>query len=160
VLQLLPDDPASVAREAYWVGAVAVALGTSGLIAMPLWGRLLDRHDPKRVLAFATAAAAVTHLPLLVIDTPLQLVIARVAFGIGAAAMQPAIVRLLKEHAPRGMDARAISYGSSFQFIAMGLAPFIAGIVGPAFGLRVYFALTIVLTVGALAYWVRSGRTP
>jgi MFS family permease len=159
VLQLLPDDAANVSQEAFWVGAVAVALGVSGLVAMPIWGRLLDRHDPKRVLAFATAAAAVTHLPLLVLETPLQLVIARVAFGVGAAAMQPAIVRLLKDHAPRGMDARAISYGSSFQFIAMGLAPFFAGLIGPAFGLRAYFGLTIVLTIGALAYWIRSGRT-
>ena len=158
VLQLLPDDPANVAREAFWIGAVAVALGLSGLVSMPLWGRVLDRHDPKRVLAFATAAAAVSHLPLLVLETPLQLVIARVAFGISAAAMQPAIVRLLKDYAPRGMDARAISYGSSFQFIAMGLAPFFAGLIGPTLGLRVYFGLTIVLTVGALVYWRRAAR--
>jgi MFS family permease len=158
VLQLLRGHGGGVADEAFWTGAVAVALGTSGLIAMPLWGRLLDRHDPKRILAIATGAAAVTHLPLLVIETPLQLVIARVAFGVGAAAMQPAIVRLLKEHAPKGMDARAISYGSSFQFIAMGLAPFLAGIIGPMFGLRVYFGLTIVFSAGALFYWRRVAR--
>jgi DHA1 family multidrug resistance protein-like MFS transporter len=158
VLQLLPPESSNVSNEAFWVGAVAVALGVSGLVAMPVWGRVLDRHDPARVLAFATAAAAVTHVPLLFIETPLQLVIARVAFGISAAAMQPAIVRLLKEHAPKGMDARAISYGSSFQFMAMGLAPFIAGLVGPALGLRVYFALTIVLTVVGVVSWVRSGR--
>ena len=158
VLQLLPPGTAGLSTEAFWVGAVAIALGISGLIAMPIWGRILDRYDPARVLAFATAAAAVTHLPLLVLDTPLQLVLSRVAFGIGAAAMQPAIVRLLKEHAPPGMDARAISYGSSFQFIAMGLAPFCAGLIGPVLGLRAYFALTIALTVVGFALWVRSGR--
>jgi MFS family permease len=158
VLQLLPPETSNVSNEAFWVGAVAVALGVSGLVAMPVWGRVLDRHDPARVLALATATAAVTHVPLLFVETPLQLVIARVAFGIGAAAMQPAIVRLLKEHAPKGMDARAISYGSSFQFMAMGLAPFIAGLIGPALGLRVYFALTIVLTVAGVVLWVRSGR--
>jgi DHA1 family multidrug resistance protein-like MFS transporter len=157
VLQLLPPGTASAGTEAYWVGAAAIALGVSGLIAMPIWGRVLDRHDPARVLAFATAAAAVTHLPLLVLETPLQLVLARVAFGVSAAAMQPAIVRLLKEHAPPGMDARAISYGSSFQFIAMGLAPFCAGLIGPVLGLRAYFALTIVLTVAGLVLWRRSG---
>ena len=101
-----------------------MGLSVSGLIAMPLWGRVLDRHDPARVLAFATAAAAVTNLPLLVLETPLQLVLTRVAFGLSAAAMLPAIVRLLKEHAPQGMDARAISYASSCQYMAMGLGPF------------------------------------
>lgn len=158
VLDLLPPAPASI--EAFWVGAVAIGLGVSGLIAMPIWGRILDHYDPARVLAFATAAAAVTHLPLLVLDTPLQLVLSRVAFGLSAAAMQPAIVRLLKDHAPTGMDARAISYGSSFQFMAMGLAPFCAGLIGPVLGLRAYFLLTIALTLIGFTLWVRSGRAP
>ena len=72
--------------------------------------------------------------------------------------MQPAIMRLLKTHAPPGMDARAISYAASFQFVAMGLAPFCAGLIGPAFGLRTYFALVIGLTVAGLVLWMRSTR--
>jgi hypothetical protein len=56
------------------------------------------------------------------------------------------------------MDARAISYGASFQFIAMGLAPFCAGLIGPVLGLRAYFALTIALTIAGLMLWLRSGR--
>ena len=158
VLELLPPDAAST-EEAFWVGATAIGLSVSGLIAMPLWGRVLDRHNPARVLAIATAAAAVTHLPLLVLQTPLELVLSRVAFGVSAAAMLPAIVRLLKEHAPRGMDARAISYASSFQYMAMGLAPFCAGLIGPALGLRAYFAVTVALTLIVLALWLRSGRS-
>jgi MFS family permease len=153
-LQLVPAP----AAQAYWVGAVALALAISGLVAMPLWGRALDRHDPGRVLALSAAAAALTHVPLLFLQTPLQLVIARALFGLSAAAMQPAIVRLVKEHAPPGMDARAISYATSFQFIAMGLAPFCAGLIGPALGLRAYFALTILLTLAGMLYWVRSGH--
>jgi MFS family permease len=120
---------------------------------------VLDRHDPARILAFATAAAAVCHVPLIFIETPLQLVIARAAFGLSAAAMQPAIFRLLKKHAPPGMDARAISYAASFQFMAMGLAPFFAGLIGPVLGLRAYFALAVALTVVGLVLWQRSGRT-
>ena len=159
VLELLPGDMPGSSIEAYWVGAVAIALGVSGFVAMPLWGRVLDRRDPARVLTFAAAAAAVTHLPLLILETPLQLVISRVAFGLSAAAMQPAIVRLLKDAAPRGMDARAISYGQSFQFMAMGLAPFVAGLVGPVFGLRAYFAVTIVLMAGGLWLWLATASS-
>jgi len=157
-LQLLSAQGAGAGQEAYWVGAVALALAISGLVAMPLWGRALDRHDPARVLAFATAAAAVTHVPLLFLHTPLHLVLARAAFGLSAAAMQPAIFRLIKEHAPAGMDARAISYATSFHFIAMGLAPFCAGLISPVLGLRAYFALTIALTAAGLVLWLRSGR--
>lgn len=157
-LDLLSAQPPGQRSEAFWLGAVALALGISGLVAMPIWGRILDKHDPGRVLALATAAAAASHVPLLFLETPFQLVLARAAFGLSAAAMQPAIIRLLKRHAPAGMDARAISYSTSFQFIAMGLAPFTAGLVGPVLGLRAYFALTIVLTIWGLVMWRRSGR--
>lgn len=113
---------------------------------------------PGRVLAFAAAATVVTHLPLLVLQTPLQLVLARVAFGLTAAGMQTAIFHLLRNHAPQGMDARAISYATAVQFLAMGLAPFLAGLIGPAMGMRAYFALTIVLMLGGLVLWLRIGR--
>ena len=82
----------------------------------------------------------------------------RAAFGLGASLMQPCIVRLLKAYAPAGMDARAISYNTSFHFIAIGIAPFVAGLVGPVFGLRAYFALTVLFTFFALAVWIRSSR--
>jgi hypothetical protein len=56
------------------------------------------------------------------------------------------------------MDARAISYASAFQFLAMGLAPFAAGLVGPIFGLRAYFGLTIILMGGGLVLWLQTGK--
>jgi MFS family permease len=52
------------------------------------------------------------------------------------------------------MDARAISYSTSFQCLAMGLAPFVAGLVGPVLGLRAYFALNVAIAAGGLALWL------
>ena len=158
LLQLLGPEFAGTDTEAFWVGAAAMGLSVSSLVVLPLWGKVLDRFDPARVVVFATAACVLTHLPLLFLDSPLQLVLARVAFGISAAAMQPAIIMLLRKHAPVGMDARALSYATSFQYIAMGLAPFCAGLIGPALGLRAYFGLTVVLTLGGLALWLRRMR--
>ena len=153
VLQLLGAESADAGQEAFWVGAAAMGLSLSTLVALPLWGRVLDRIGPGRVLGFAIAATIVTHLPLLVLQTPLQLVLARIAFGLTAAGMQAAIFQLLRLHAPRGMDARAISYTTAFQFFGMGLAPFCAGLIGPLLGMRAYFALTIVLMLGGLVLW-------
>jgi len=158
VLQLLATQPADSGSEAFWVGAAAMALALSMLVAMPLWGRALDRVGPARVLALCAAATVVTHLPLLVLQTPFQLVLARVAFGLTAAGLPPAVFQLLRMHAPPGMDARAISYATAFQFFAMGLAPFGAGLIGPVFGLRAYFALTIVLMLGGLVLWLHTGK--
>ena len=141
--------------EAFWVGAAAMALALSSVVVLPFWGRVIDRYGPARVMAFAGAAAVVTHLPLLIVETPLQLVLARIAFGLSAAAMHPAVVQLLRLNAPKGMDARAISYATSFQFFAMGIAPFFAGIIGPLFGLRAYFALTMLALSAGLVMWMR-----
>ncbi|MGA0024278.1 MAG: MFS transporter [Burkholderiales bacterium] len=156
VLQLLETQGADAAEEAYWVGAAAMGMAAGTVIALPLWGRVIDRIGPGRVMVFAAAATVVTHLPLLFIETPLQLVIARAAFGLSAAAMPTAIVQLIRMHAPDGTDARAISYSTAFQFFAMGIAPFAAGLIGPAFGLRVYFALTILAMGGGLVLWLRT----
>lgn len=158
MLQLLASARADAGAEAYWVGAAAVAMAASMLVALPFWGRILDRIGPGRVLVFSAAATIVTHLPLLILQTPLQLVLARIAFGLTAAAMPTAVFALLRIHAPKGMDARAISYATAFQFIAMGLAPFFAGLIGPAFGMRAYFALTILAMAGGLALWLRGQK--
>ena len=56
--------------------------------------------------AIDTAAAGLTQIPLLFLQPPLQLVLTCIAFGLAASPMLPAIVRLLRSHAPEGMDAR------------------------------------------------------
>jgi DHA1 family multidrug resistance protein-like MFS transporter len=158
VLQLLESQSPDASAEAFWVGAAAMAMAFSMLVALPVWGRVLDRIGAGRVLLFSVAATIVTHLPLLILQTPLQLVLARIVFGLTAAGMPTAIFALLRVYAPKGMDARAISYSTAFHFIGMGFAPFIAGLISPVFGMRPYFALTIVAMAGGLALWRRGQK--
>jgi DHA1 family multidrug resistance protein-like MFS transporter len=158
MIKLFAAHPAQFGNEAFWVSAAAMGLAVSSLVALPFWGRVLNRADPSKIMVYTTAAAILTHLPLLVVQTPLQLVLCRVAFGLSATAMQPALTCLLKDYAPEGMDARAISYGTSFQFIASGMAPFLAGVIGPSLGLRTYIAMTIGLTLLGLVLWIRSDK--
>lgn len=158
VLRILEAQGTGAAEEAFWVGAAAMAMAAGTVIALPFWGRVIDRIGPGRVMVISAVATVVTHLPLLVIETPLQVVVVRAAFGLGAAAMPTAIVQLIRMHAPAGADARAISYSTAFQFFAMGIAPFAAGLIGPALGLRVYFALTIAAMAGGLWLWLRAQK--
>lgn len=158
VLQLLASRSADAGAEAFWIGAAAMAMAFSMLVALPIWGHTMDRIGAAKVLVFSAAAAIVTHIPLLFLQTPLQLVLARIAFGLTAAAMPTAIFALLRAHAPKRMDARAISYSTAFHFFGMGLAPFIAGLVSPVFGMRAYFALTMLAMAGGLALWLRGQK--
>lgn len=156
-IDLVSSGGAGAADEAAWVGVVAAALAVSMMIAMPVWGYVIDRIGARRVLSMSAVAAVITHLPLLVLDTPLQLAAARAAFGLTAAAMPTAIFQLIKQWAPPGLDARAIAYATAFHFLARACAPFIAGLIAPRLGLRTYFALTIVLMIVGLIVWKNSG---
>jgi hypothetical protein len=40
----------------------------------------------------------------------------------------------------------------------MGVAPFIAGLISPALGMRAYFALVIVSMAVGLALWLRASK--
>ncbi len=156
MLDLLAANPGTAGGETRWIGAAAMGLAFSSVIAMPLWARVIDRVGPARVMRWTGTAAIVTQLPLLVLDTPLALVLTRVVFGLSTVAIHPAVVQLIRMQAPKGMDARAISYATAFQFLAMGTAPFIAGMVAPLLGLRVYFAFTLCALGTGLWWWRRT----
>jgi len=54
VLQLLEqghaDAGADTSTAASWIGAAATAMALSTMVALPLWGRVIDRIGPGRVL--------------------------------------------------------------------------------------------------------------
>jgi len=156
MLELLGAQGGNSGSEAFWVGAAAMGLAITSTVSMPLWGRAIDRFGPSRILLLVTVAAVLTHAPLPFLQTPLQLVIARLAFGLGCAAMLPAIIQLVRGYSPAGKDARAIAYATSFQCIGIGLMPFVAGMIGPALGLRTYFALCTAFTLVGLTLRLRA----
>lgn len=158
MLQLLEGRGVDAAAEARWVGAAAMAGALCMLLATPVWGRVLDRTGPDKVLVACGIATVATHVPLLFLQTPMELVAARAAFGLMSAGMPSAIVYLLRNVSPAGMDARAMAYMTAFQFFGMGMAPFLAGLIGPFMGMRAYFALTIGVMAWGLWLWRRSRK--
>ena len=155
MLELVAANPGS-GDVTFWVGVTSMGLAVASLSALPLWARALNRGGAGTALAIALVAAILTHIPMLFLTTPLQLMITRIVFGFTAIGMQPAIVRLLSQYAPDGMQGRAISYGQSFTFLSSGIAPFVAGLIAPVFGLRAYFALVIASTLFGLFMWLRA----
>lgn len=151
-----PFKPSFMGAEPFWVGVVAMAMAISSAIALPFWGRLLDRFERKRILALGLLAAALSSILAVLAWTPFQLALARLVFGLLACGIGPALVLIVKSMAPPGMDARALYYGTAFGMLGMGAGPLIGGFVGPLLGLRTFFALiTLLLLSGFLAWaWV------
>jgi MFS family permease len=100
------------------------------------------------------ATAFLGSLPLIIVQTPLQLAAARLFFGMCAAGMQPAVMRMIKANAPPGMDARALYFGAMFQMLGNGLGPLAAGVIGPFFGIRAFFMVNCGLLGAGLATWL------
>ena len=157
LLELLQGAPGylGLSVEA-WVGLVNVALTVTSALSLPFWGRALDRFQPGWLLGLGLLLALLCALPVPLLSNPLQLAVARGALGLLGAGIMPAIVRLTKERAPAGMDARALAFGTSLYMLGHGGAPVLAGVVGPLLGLRAYFAGNVLLLLTGLVLWLVS----
>lgn len=139
----------------FWVGAVSLALTVASAMAVPLWGRLLDRFGAPRVLLWALCTATLGSLPVVLVQTPWQLVASRFLLGLLAVGVGPGAVTMVRTVAPRGMESRVMAYGAACAMLGIGGGPFIAGQVGPLLGLRTYFALNSVLLLLGFLAWLR-----
>jgi MFS family permease len=152
--------PAHGFSVAVWIGLATLALTLTSALTLPVWGRLLDRYDPATVLTATLVAALVCSVPFPLVETPLQLTLARAALGVFAVGAQPALARLTRDLAPHGMVARALGFGNALFLLGNGVAPVLAGIIGPWLGMRAYFATNLLLAAAGLWLWLRRPARP
>jgi DHA1 family multidrug resistance protein-like MFS transporter len=161
-MELLADRPEfrGLGMET-WVAITAIAFTAGGVAILPLWAWALNRHPAERVLALILAGTAATSLLQPLVRDPLELTLARMLFALFVSGLPPALIRMIKERAPQGMEARTLSYGTALQQLGSASAPLIAGLLAPYLGLRGFFWLCSALMVVGWALWARhSGRVP
>jgi DHA1 family multidrug resistance protein-like MFS transporter len=141
-----------------WVAITTIAFTAGGLVVLPLWGRVLDRHPAERVLALILAGACVSGALQPLVRDPLELTVARMLFAAFISGLPPALIHLIKERSPRGMEARTLSYGTALQQMGNAVAPLIAGMLAPYVGLRGFFWLCAALVAIGWILWVRHTR--
>jgi len=140
-----------------WLSVVTVSLTLSSAAALPFWGRVLDRYEPRRVTLVALGLCLLAVLPYPFVRDPLQLTLVRLVLGAVAVGLQPGLLRLIKEAAPAGMEARALAFATSLYMLGHGAAPFLAGQMAPWVGLRGYFVFHAALVASGLALWAWRG---
>lgn len=156
LLETMPDYAGySVAA---WIAAPAVGFTIVSVAVLPFWGRVLNRHEPARVLKWQLAGSFATSLLLPLVQDPLQLTLARVLFAVFVAGLAPTLIRMVRERAPAGMEARTLSYGTAVQQMGNACAPLVAGLMAPYLGLRAYFVLASCMLLVALVLWSRVAR--
>ena len=141
-----------------WVAITLSGFTMASIATLPVWGRVLNRHDTGRVMTVLLAGAVVTSLLLPLARDPLELTVARVLFALFVSGMAPALIRMIRDRAPKGMEARTLSYGTAIQQVGSATAPLIAGVLASYLGLRSYFWLASGLLLLGLVLWVRRER--
>ena len=158
-MELLAERPGfgGVGVES-WVAITAMAFTAGGVAILPLWAWALNRHSAERVLTLILAGTAATSLLQPLVRDPLELIFARMLFALFISGLPPTLIRMIKERAPKGMEARTLSYGTALQQMGSATAPLIAGLLAPYLGLRGFFWLCSVLIVVGWILWVRQSR--
>lgn len=141
-----------------WVAITAMAFTAAGVACLPIWGWVLNRHSAERVLTLIIAGAAVTSVLQPLVRDPLELTIARMVFALFVSGLPPTLIRMIRERAPEGMEARTLSYGTSLQQMGSAVAPLIAGLLAPFLGLRGFFWLSSALLAAGWLLWARHSR--
>ena len=160
-LELLPQGGVGDADATHtWVGVVSMALPIGSALAVPLWGRLLDRWGPPRVLLGSLLLGTLAMLVMPAARAPAHVAVARLLFVALAVGIGPAAITQVKHRAPAGMESRVLAYLTAFGMLGMGVGPFIAGQVGPTLGLRAYFGLNALMLLACLGAWYRSWTRP
>ncbi|RPI42944.1 MAG: MFS transporter [Betaproteobacteria bacterium] len=145
-----------------WVAMMAMGFTLASIAVLPFWGRMLNRYPTARVLSIILAGTLATSVLLPLVRNPLDLLIARILFALFVSGLPPTLIRMIRDRAPKGMEARTLSYGTAIQQIGSATAPLVAGLLAPYLGLRGYFALASGLIGVGWALWrkaEREGRT-
>jgi len=121
-------------------GAMGALTGTTmalvyATVALPI-GRLADRTDRRKLLAFALAAWSVATAACGMAVNFLQLYLARLAVGAAESAQPPATMSMIGDLYPAARRGAAISVVVVGMTIGFSLGSFIAGVLNDHYGWR------------------------
>jgi MFS transporter, DHA1 family, multidrug resistance protein len=121
-----------------WAAASASASGISMAIASPIWGVLGDRYGRKPMLVRSMLGGAITVGLIFFAQTPIQLVILRLAQGATSGTVAAATA-LVAVETPRHRVGWALGVVTSAVALGGAIGPVVGGLAGAVFGLRLVF---------------------
>jgi DHA1 family multidrug resistance protein-like MFS transporter len=138
------------ADVAVWTG---VLIGISPLLAgwlAPAWGRLADRHGPKRMALRALGAYVVLLVLTAFVTDVRQLLALRVLLGL-FGGIGPLGLAMATSLAPRDQTGRAVGLIQGAQILSAAAGPLAGGFLADTIGIRATFLATALLCSLALA---------
>ncbi|MFD7919044.1 MFS transporter [Streptomyces sp. NPDC059740] len=126
----------------------SVSIYTLGYgLALPVWGRLVDRHGPRRVLAGGLLLAAAAGAGSAVAPGTTPWLLSRAFAGAGFAAVTPSISAYLQAATSSATRQRGFAILLAATSVSAVLTPLLAGAAAAWDKWRAAFAMVAVLTV-------------
>jgi len=101
ILELMPGAAAGPAGTLnFWVGTVAVVFTVGSALLVPAWGFAMSRLSPARLLTICLLAGGLAGLPVVLVQSPLQLAVARFVTGVCTVGIGPCALALIKACSP------------------------------------------------------------
>ncbi len=121
-----------------WTAASASSSGLAMAIASPIWGVLGDRFGRKPMLLRSMIGGALTVGLIFFAQTPLQLVLLRLAQGATSGTVAAATA-LVAAETPRSKVGWSLGVVTSAVALGGAIGPVVGGFAGALFGLRLVF---------------------
>jgi MFS family permease len=139
-------------------GATATGVGlimgahmaAAAIGSIPL-GRVSDVWGRRRLMLGGMAVGVVTSLLLPIVEDELALMMIYGLAGLGVAAFTPSALSLVGDAAPPDRIGHAYAWYSTAHYGAIGVGPFLGGLVAEWFGYRAAFVVSAVGIAIALA---------
>lgn len=127
-------------RIAFYVGLAVGAGGLATALASPVWGVLADRFGRKAMVLRASGVAGTVTVLIAFCQTPLELLGARVAIGLGAG-VTTASAGLIAGEAPASGVGWGLGILSSSLALGYAVGPPVGGLLATVLPIRVVFFL-------------------
>lgn len=144
------DHGATAAGVGYILGAhmLAAAVGS-----MPL-GRVSDVWGRRPLMLGGMAVGVATSLALPLVESEVALILIYGLAGLGVAAFTPSALSVVGDMAPPGRTGHAFAWYSTAHYAAIGIGPFLGGVVAEWWGYRA----TFIASGAGIALAVMVGR--
>lgn len=159
-LPSLQEDLGVSGSTLQWVVDAYMLVFAGLLLAI---GNLGDRHGRKRVLQLGLGVFGAASVAGAFAETGAQLIAARAAMGVGAAAIMPATLSIIMDVFPQEERGKAVGIWAGMAAIGIGLGPLIGGALIELSSWPAVFWINLPITLIAIALgtrWVPESRDP
>ncbi len=159
IVPFLPLYARDMGASGLMMGLIFSSFSASRMVVMPYVGVMSDRAGRKPFIMAGLLGFALVALAMVLVETPWQLLFARLGQGVFAAMVLPVSMALVADVTPSGQEGRIFGGFNTAFLLGFGVGPLLGGLVFDAMGVDANFLIMAALSLASLllvVFWVRE----